>query len=115
MTPDWGHLAYVAAFALAIHGLVRFLGIVACFDVLELAVLPYGTTLLGGAADVGDGGIRVFVALTPWPGSGSAASTAALVSRWRSWRRSLFATTVFSLVLATLGWTTASVGVLANR
>jgi len=108
------YLPYVAAVALAIHGLIHFLGIGVYFELIEMADLPYKTTLLGGAIDVGDAGIRVFALLTAVAGVGFVASAVALVTDWRYWREMLLSATVFSLVLTTLDWTVASAGVLAN-
>jgi len=108
------HLPYVAAVALTIHGLIHFLGIGVYFELIEMADLPYKTTLLGGAIDVGAAGIRVFAVLTAVAGVGFVASAVALVIGWRYWREMLLAVTVFSLVLTTLDWTFASAGALAN-
>ncbi|RQG94748.1 ABC transporter permease [Natrarchaeobius oligotrophus] len=108
------YLPYVAAVALAIHGVIHFLGIGVYFELVEMADLPYKTTLLGGAIDVGDAGIRVFALLTAVAGVGFVASALALVTGWRYWREILLGVTAFSLVLTTLDWTVASAGVLAN-
>ncbi|MFA9428321.1 ABC transporter permease [Natronorubrum sp. A-ect3] len=110
----WKYLTYVTAIALTIHGVIHFLGIGVYFELLEMADLPYKTTLLGGAVDVGDTGIRVFAVLTAVAGVGFVASAVALVIGWRYWREMLLAVTVFSLVLTTLDWTVASAGALAN-
>ena len=107
-------LKYAAAVALAIHGVIHFLGIGVYFELVEMADLPYKTTLLGGAVDVGDAGIRVFAVSTAAAGVGFVASATALVTAWRYWRELLLAVTAFSLVLTTLDWTVASAGVLAN-
>ncbi len=108
------HLTYVAALALAIHGVIHFLGIGVYFELIELTDLRYKTTLLGGVIDVGDAGIRAFAVLTTVAGVGFVASAVALVTGWRYWRGVLLAVTVFSLVLTTLDWSVASAGVPAN-
>ncbi|ELY57058.1 hypothetical protein [Natronolimnohabitans innermongolicus] len=108
------NLTYLAAIAVVIHGIIHFLGIGVYFELLEMADLPYKTTLLGGVVDVGDVGIRVFAGLTAVAGVGFVASAVALVTGWRYWRELLLAVTVFSLVLTALDWTVASAGVLAN-
>ncbi|MDJ1434572.1 ABC transporter permease [Halostagnicola sp. A-GB9-2] len=109
-----GYRLHLAAFALTIHGLIHFLGIGAYFEVIQMADLPYKTTLLGGAIDVGDTGIRIFAVLTAVAGIGFIVSAVGLVSDWRYWRPLLVAITVFSLILTTLDWTVASMGTLAN-
>jgi len=108
------YLIYAATVALAIHGIIHFLGIAVYFELIELADLPYKTKLLGGAVEVGDFGIRVFAVLTAVAGAGFVVAAIALVTGWRYWREMLFAVTVFSLVLTVLDWTVASAGVLAN-
>ncbi|AGB39810.1 hypothetical protein [Natronococcus occultus] len=105
---------YLAAIAVGIHGVIHFLGIGVYFELIEMADLPYKTTLLGGAVDVGDVGIRIFAVLTAVAGVGFVASAVALVTDWRYWRELLLAVTAFSLVLTTFDWTVASAGVLAN-
>ncbi|MWV39072.1 ABC transporter permease [Natrialba sp. INN-245] len=109
-----GYPTYIVAIALAIHGVIHFLGIGVYFELLEVADLPYKTTLLGGAVDVGHVGIRVFAVLTAVAGAGFVVSAAALVAGWRYWRAALLAVTVLSLLLTALDWTVASAGVLAN-
>ncbi|ARS91837.1 ABC transporter permease [Natrarchaeobaculum aegyptiacum] len=106
--------SYLVAVALAVHGLIHFLGVVVYFELLQLADLPYKTTLLGGAVAVGGTGIRVFAVLTAVAGVGFLVSAVALVTNWRYWWSLLFAVTAFSLVLTALDWTVASMGVLAN-
>lgn len=107
-------LPYLAAIGLSIHGLIHGLGIVVYFELVQLADLPYKTTLLGGAVDVGAAGVRIFAVLTAVAGVGFVVSAVALVTGWRHWRRLVGAVTVFSLVLTALDWTVASMGVLAN-
>ncbi|OVE83277.1 hypothetical protein [Natronolimnobius baerhuensis] len=109
-----GYLPYLAALALAIHGLIHFLGIGVYFEAVQMADLPYKTTLLDGAIDVGDVGIRIFAVLTAVAGVGFIVSAVALVTNWRYWRQLLLAVTVFSLVCTTFDWSVASMGVLAN-
>lgn len=76
---------YVAAISVAIHGFIHFLGIGGYFELIEMADLPYKTTLLGGTVDVGDAVIRVFTMLTAVAGVGFVASAIALVTGWRYW------------------------------
>lgn len=104
---------YVFALALTIHGLIHLLGIGVYFELVEMADLPYKTTLLGGV-DVGDTGIRIFGALNGVAAAGFVASAVGLVTEWSNWQSLLLAVTLFSLVLTTLDWTVAYMGVLAN-
>lgn len=114
MTRFWRYGRYAAAFALAVHGLIHFLGIGVYFELAEFADLPYKTTLAGGAVDVGHVGIRIFAVVTAVAGAGFVVAAAALLGNWRRWRQLLLAVTLLSFVLTALDWTVASMGVLAN-
>lgn len=104
----------VAAIALAVHGVIHVLGLVVYAELVVLAELPYKTTLLDGAIDVGDAGIRVFGVVTAVVGVGFVVSAAAIVRDWRYWRPLLVVVTLCSLLVTALDWTVASMGVLAN-
>lgn len=109
-----GPLVYVAALVLVGHGLVHLLGPVAYFELAEISELPYKTTLLGGAVDVGDAGIRVFGLLWAVAAVGFVVSAAAMVVEWNAWRSLLLVVTLFSLVLTVLDWSVAYAGVVVN-
>jgi hypothetical protein len=52
-------LRLVAAAVLALHGVVHLLGFVAQWQLATLAELPYRTTILDGAVDIGATGARI--------------------------------------------------------
>jgi hypothetical protein len=52
-------LQLVAAVLLALHGVVHLLGFVAQWQLATLAELPYRTTILDGAVDIGTTGARI--------------------------------------------------------
>lgn len=109
-----GLVTYLIAFVLAAHGLVHLLGVAVYLELATVADFPYKTTLLGGAVDVGDGGMRVFGALWGVAAVGFVASAGALLAGWNAWRWLLVAVTLFSLGLTTLDWTVAYAGVVVN-
>lgn len=109
-----GITTYAAALVLVAHGLVHLLGTVVYLDLATVAEFPYKTTLLGGAFDVGDAGIRVYGLLWAVAAVGFIASAIALLTDWQSWRLLLFAVTAFSLGLTVLDWSVASAGVVVN-
>ncbi|PCR91036.1 ABC transporter permease [Natrinema ejinorense] len=109
-----GIVTYLIAFVLAAHGLVHLLGFTVYLDLATVAEFPYKTTLLGGAVDVGDGGVRVFGVLWGVAAVGFVVSAGAFLTDWQSWRWLLVAVTLFSLALTVLDWTVAYAGVVAN-
>jgi len=108
------YLTYLAVIVLGGHGLIHFLGTAVYFELVEVAELTYKTTLLGGAVDVGDTGIRVFGLLWTVAAVGFLASTVAFLGNFEHWRILLLAITMFSLVLTLLDWTVADAGVIVN-
>lgn len=109
-----GRLTYVAVAILGLHGLVHFLGPVAYFEIATLSELPYKTTLLDGAVDVGDTGIRLFGLLWVVAGVGFLASAWAVGTGWEHWEALLLAVTIVSLVLTGLDWTVAYAGLMVD-
>lgn len=109
-----GPLAYLAAFVLVAHGLAHLLGTAVYLELAEIADLPYKTTLLGGAVDVGDVGIRVFGVLWAVAAVGFVVSAGAMLVEWDAWRSLLLGVTIFSLVLTLLDWSVAYAGVVVN-
>ena len=108
------YLTYLAVILLGGHSLVHFLGTAVYFEIVEVAELTYKTTLLGGAVDVGDAGIRVFGILWSVAAVGFLASTVAFLGDFDHWRMLLLAFTMLSLVLTLLDWTVADAGVIVN-
>ena len=43
---------------LALHGVAHFMGVLVSWELREMDNIPYDTTLLNGAVDVGDFGMR---------------------------------------------------------
>jgi len=48
-----------AAAALALHGVIHLIGFVSPWQIASLEGFAYRTTILGGAQDIGDAGVRV--------------------------------------------------------
>ena len=48
-----------AAVAVALHGMIHLIGFVAPWQIASLEGFAYRTTILAGARDVGDGGVRL--------------------------------------------------------
>ena len=108
------YLTYLAVILLVGHGLVHFLGTAVYLDLIEVAGLSYKTTLLGGAVDLGNTGIRVFGILWSVAAVGFIVATVAFLGNIEHWRMLLLGITAFSLVLTLLDYTVADAGVIVN-
>jgi hypothetical protein len=107
-------LGYATSAVLGLHGLVHLLGSGVYLGAFELAAFEYETTLLAGAVDVGDVGIRVFGLLWSAAAVGFAASAVAVVAEWPRWRLLLGAVTGLSLLLTGLAVDVAYAGFALN-
>jgi hypothetical protein len=99
---------------LLIHGFCHFVGFLVPWKIITTKEEPYKTTLLAGAFDVGDVGIRVVGVL--WLLAGLAiivAGVGAFVS-WAPWRSAALGLTLGSMVLCVFGLPGAKIGILAN-
>lgn len=103
-----------AAILLALHGVMHWPGFAVPWKQLELAGIPYTTTVLGGGVDIGATGIRVFGLL--W----LATIISYLVAGFAIWRRTRWSipltagTTVLSLVLSVVNQPLAWEGVVID-
>ncbi|WP_340102050.1 hypothetical protein [Salinibaculum salinum] len=105
---------YLGALVLGIHGIVHFLGTAVYLGLAEVADFPYKTTLLGGAVDLGDAGMRVFGILWSVAAVGFIVSAVALLTDWDPWRLLVIAVAIVSLILTGLDYTVAYAGVVVN-
>ncbi|WP_440767148.1 ABC transporter permease [Natronorubrum sp. DTA7] len=107
-------LTYVGLIILVGHGIVHLLGTVVYLGLADVAEFPYKTTLLGGAVNVGDMGMRVFGALWAVAAIGFVAAAGAVLVDWDHWPLLVSAVAVFSLALTVLDYTVAYAGIVAN-
>ena len=104
----------LVAVVLAGHGLIHLMGFVSLWRLATIEQVPYGTTILSGAIDIGDGGVRI-VGLV-W----ALAAALFVVSAWTVWRGSRSAlgivtvSAVVSLIVCIVGLPGSEVGVLVN-
>ncbi len=99
---------------LIFHGLCHLVGFVVPWKIISTKEEPYKTTLLFGAIEIGDMGIRVvgllwLVAALAFMLDGVGAFIASPMWRPLAWGLALF-----SLVLCVLGLPGAKLGILAN-
>ncbi len=99
----WG----VGAALLGVHGLVHLMGFFAYWPLLTLTDLPYKTALLGGLLDLGTVGMRAYSVLWLAAGLGFVSTSIAIILGWRRWQTVLLVSSLMSLVITALDWTTA--------
>ncbi|WP_336000226.1 hypothetical protein [Halorientalis halophila] len=107
-------LTYVGSIVLLGHGLVHFLGTAVYFERTDVAEFPYKTTLLGGAVNLGDAGMRVFGVLWAVTATGFVVAVGAVLTDWEYWPLLVGAIAVVSLTLTLLDYTVAYAGVVVN-
>ncbi len=107
-------LFMAAAVFLILHGLIHLLGTTAYWQLGKIAAVPYKTTLLGGAWDVGDTAILVFGALWLVPAVGFVVGGIAMLAGWPWWSPLVALMAAGSLGLTLLDWRVAYGGAIVN-
>ncbi|TYL39958.1 ABC transporter permease [Natronococcus pandeyae] len=107
-------LTYVGSIVLLGHGMIHLLGTAVYLGLADVAEFPYKTTLLGGAVNVGDVGMRVFGVLWAVAAIGFVAAAGAVLVDWDHWPLVVGAVAIFSLGLTTLDYTVAYAGIVVN-
>jgi hypothetical protein len=85
----------IAALVLALHGVVHLIGFASPWRIASLEGFTYRTTVLGGAQDVGDGGVRLIGLV--WLGL-AFGFVAAAYAIWRRMPWAVGLTGVFAIV-----------------
>lgn len=93
--------------------IAHLLGAASYMRLAEVKQLPYQTTFLGGL-DLDVGGTVVYGGLWAVATIGFIASAAAMLMGRAWWKPALVGVTLLSLVLTTLVWSDAPIGVIVN-
>lgn len=106
------HVMFGVIFML--HGIAHVAGFVVPWRIATFDEMPYKTTILAGAVDLGDVGIRVIggVWLATAVAFGIAAVGAFVGASW--WFPVAFIVTTASFLLTLLGWPDSRIGVAVN-
>jgi hypothetical protein len=99
---------------LAVHGFCHLVGFIVPWKIATLKEEPYRTTLLSGAIDVGDAGIRVVGILWLLAAIGFVIGAVSVIGQFHWWRMFILALSIASLVLCVFGLPGAKIGILAN-
>lgn len=107
-------MQFVFGVILAVHGLAHLVGFAVAWQIATFEEMPYKTTILAGAVDLGHVGIRFMGAL--WLAVAVAFVTVAVGAfvgaSW--WFPSALLVTAFSLLMTILGWPDSRIGVAVN-
>lgn len=99
---------------LFVHGFCHLVGFVVPWKIATLEEEPYKTTLLSGAVDIGDIGIRIIGVLWLITAVAFIAGAVGSIALFHWWRPLTLYLSIFSLVLCVLGLPGAKIGILAN-
>ncbi|MDH3735009.1 MAG: ABC transporter permease [Gemmatimonadota bacterium] len=104
----------LVAGVLVLHGIAHLVGFIAPWRILEMTEVPYKTTVLGGAIDVGDAGIRVVGVLWLIAAIAFAASAMGLLTHALWWRGMALSVTGLSIILTASELPRTKIGLALN-
>lgn len=104
----------IIAVYLFIHGACHLVGFIVPWKIAVLKEEPYKTSLLMGAMDIGDIGIRIIGVLWLITAVAYFAGAVGSFAQYPWWRPLVLYLSVFSLILCVLGLPGAKIGILAN-
>jgi hypothetical protein len=97
-----------------LHGLVHLIGFRVYAQGVDMAEMPYKTTLLNGSLELGQQGAQVFGLLWLLPTAGFVLAGAGLFLGMNWWQPVMIASGVISLALTGLDWAYAFRGTLID-
>jgi len=109
-----GVLRIVLVLLLFAHGVAHLVGFVVPWRFATIPTMPYRTTVLGGALDLGPVGIRMYGVLWLALGVAFGIAAGALLFSQPWWYRLTLISAAWSLVMCLAGWPDARVGLAAN-
>jgi hypothetical protein len=96
------------------HGIAHVVGFVVPWKLITSTEVPYKTTVLAGALDVGPAGVRIIGLIWLLVSIAFISLATGLQQHASWWYRDAFATAAVSLALCALGWPESRPGVVAN-
>ncbi len=106
-------MRFVFAAVLIAHGVAHLVGFVVPWKLVSTADVPYRTTILGGAADLGDAGARALGIVWLVTALAFVLLGAAMLAGWnvRMWTITML---LLSMLLCVVGWPEARIGLVVN-
>ena len=93
-----------------LHGIAHLPGFLASWRLMEVENVPYGTSIVGGAVDVGDTGIRVVGVLWLLVALACVVAGVAGLRGTPGWPTLALSAVTFSSLLCIIGWPAARIG-----
>ncbi len=104
---------FVSVF-LIIHGLIHLIGFIVPWKLAVIEGFTYKTTILSGALDIGETGIRLVGTIWLLAAVGFVTGGILLLLGNPQWQMLTLAVTLLSLLLTISGWPDSQFGVLVN-
>ena len=95
---------------LLLHGVAHLPGFLVSWRLMKADTVPYGTTIVGGALDVGDGGIRLVGVLWLLVAAACVVAGVAGLRGTTGWPTLALSAVTFSFLLCIIGWPAARLG-----
>jgi hypothetical protein len=95
---------------LLLHGIAHLPGFLVSWRLMKAETVPYGTTIVGGALDVGDGGIRFVGVLWLLVAAACVVAGVAGLRGTTGWPTLALSAVTFSFLLCIIGWPAARLG-----
>jgi hypothetical protein len=97
-----------------LHGFAHLPGFTVAWRLTDRPEMPYKTTVLGSAVNLGDVGIRIIGVMWLLGAIAFGVSGISLITRQPWWHQLALATAASSLVLTIIGWPDSRIGILVN-
>jgi hypothetical protein len=104
----------VLAVMLLAHGVAHLPGFLVSWQLRSFPELPYRTTILGGAVDVGAGSVKAIGLVWLLLSALFVAIAAAALMRATWWPQSVYVAVGLSTALCVVGWPETRLGLVAN-
>ena len=104
----------VLALLFVFHGIAHLPGFLVPWKIVHSADVPYTTTVLGGAVDLGPVGMRALSAFWVLATLGFVMTGIATFRDDPGWVTLALGVTTFSLILTLLGWPLSRIGAVLN-
>lgn len=99
---------------LLLHGIAHLPGFLMSWRLMKTETMPYGTTIVGGALDVGDGGIRFVGVVWLLVAGACVVAGVAGLRGMAGWSTLALGAVTFSFLLCILGWPAARIGLVVD-
>lgn len=107
-------ITLIVAGLIIIHGLIHLIGFQVYAQKAQIAEMPFRTTFLGGAIDLGVSGTRIFGLLWLFPTLGFILAGVGFLLHISWWQLALMTASIASLALTGMDWSNAFRGTIID-